>query len=152
MTLHSFLTQVGTLLAIGILALLALRLINRRQPTDRPSSPATPRPVTRLLVDENWTLEQCAEVFEVLTQGQALHFFAADVPSPSDPGGYVTVMRNSEGNLTRWVGNHGWHSALKEVGLTELQDELYRNRAAQTDFIQGTAVRQAYRLEKTEAR
>ncbi|MGY2893434.1 hypothetical protein [Deinococcus sp. UYEF24] len=152
MTLHAFLTQVGALLVIGSLAVLAFRMMNRRQPTRRPSSPAKPRPITRLLVDERWTLEQCAEVFETLTEGQALHFFAADVPSPSDPGGYVTAMRNTAGNLTRWVGNHGWSSALREVSLTELQDELYRNRAAQTLFIQGTAVHQAYRVEKAEPR
>ena len=143
MTLPSFLTQVGTLLVIGMVAVFALRWMNRRQPADRPSSPAVPRPVTRLHVDESWTPEQCAEVFETLTQGQTLHFFAADVPSPSDPGGHVTAARTSAGTLTRWVGNHGWSSALKKVSLTELQDELYRNRGAQT---------QAYRLEKAQPR
>ena len=157
MTLHAFLAQVGVLLVIGILALFAHRLLdrlplNRRQAATRPSSPAAPRPVTRLLVNESWTPEQCAEVFETLTNGQELHFFAADVPSPSDPGGHVTAMRNSAGNLARWVGNHGWHSALKEVSLTELQDELYRNRAVQTVFIEETAVHQAYRVEKAETR
>ena len=147
----------GTLLVIGTLAVFAQGLLNRpplnrRHAATRPSSPATPCPVTRLLVDENWTPEQCTEVFETLTERQELHFFAADVPSPSDPGGHVTAMRNSAGNLSRTVGNHGWHSALKEVSVTELQDELYRNRAVQTVFIHGTAVHQAYRLEKTRTR
>lgn len=147
MTLASFLTQIGTLLVIGILAVLTLLRMNRRFPgtwrssTRTSARQATPRPVTRLLVDQDWTPEQCADLFETLTNGQELHFFAADVPSPSDPGGHVTAMRNSEGNLTRWVGNHGWSSASRVVSLTELQDELYRNRTAQT---------QAYRVEKAE--
>lgn len=100
MPLTSFLIQVGTLLVIGILTVLALRLMNRRQPADRPGSAATSSPVTRLLVDDSWTPEQCAEVFETLMNGQELHFFAADVPSPSDPGGYVEVTRWADGRLT----------------------------------------------------
>jgi hypothetical protein len=147
-----FLTQAGTLLVIGALALLALWLMNRRQAGDRLNPPASPRPITRLPVDESWTPEQCAEVFETLMEGQELHFFAADVPSPSDPGGYVMAARNSEGHLTRTVGNHGWHTDTERVSLEEVRDELYRNRAAQTVFIQGQPVQQAYRMENAGTR
>lgn len=152
MTLPAFLTQVGTLLLIGILALLALSRTNRPHPPSRPIVQADPRPMTRrfsrLSIDESWTPEQCAEVFEALEVGEEFHFFAADVPSPSDPGGYVEVRRSADGGFLRWVGNHGWHLDWAPRTLEEMRDELHRNRAAQAVLVNETPISQAYRLEK----
>lgn len=158
MTLHAFLMQVGTLVALGAAALLSLRAINRRQrsaPT-RPrrggaSLPDAPLPDTRLqtpiLVDETWTPEQCAEVLERLTPGQEFQYFAADHHSPTDPGGHVRVQRSVEGSLIRKVANRGWSSFWERTDLAEVQRELYRNRAAQTVTVHQAILTQAYRQE-----
>ncbi|THF66721.1 hypothetical protein E7T06_20695 [Deinococcus sp. Arct2-2] len=66
-----------------------------------------------------------------LAQGWQLSFFAADHPSPTDPGGYVEVQHTAPEVLLRKVANSGWSSYWVRVTREDLQAELYRNRAAQ---------------------
>ena len=66
-----------------------------------------------------------------LPQGWQLSYFAADHPSPADPGGYVKVQHAAPDVLLRKIANSGWSSSWTRVTLEDVQAELYRNRAAQ---------------------
>lgn len=81
------------------------------------------------------TLEQCGELLERVP-GWRLDYYAADQPSPTDPGAYISVIRNVTDDpgcttLLRKRANHGWSSHWIRTERAEIQAELYRNRTHQ---------------------
>ena len=127
------------LLDAPALLLLGISIWSLTRPRTRPmpprSQPPAPRPERWLPLDASTSQAACAAVVSELPQGWQLSFFAADHPSPTDPGGYVKVQHTAPDVLLRKVANHGWSSDWERVTPEDVQAELYRNRAAQPDGV-----------------
>ena len=107
----------------------------RHARTERRPDLLPPTATITILIDESWTPEQCGSLLN-RAPGWRLEFFAADHPSPTDPGGYVWVVRNETDDpdgttCLRKVSNHGWSSHYLRTELADVQAELYRNRNQQ---------------------
>jgi hypothetical protein len=82
--------------------------------------------LVRVRLNDNATQETVLKLIDQMKDHE-LSFFDYYYPSPSEPGGYVTVKREGN-NFIHKIQNHGWSTEWDEISKERLVEYVYKNR------------------------
>jgi hypothetical protein len=82
--------------------------------------------LVRVRLNDDATQESVLKLIDQIKDHE-LTFFDYYYPSPSEPGGYVTVKREGD-NFIHKNKNHGWSAEWNEISKEQLVEYIYKNR------------------------